>query len=72
MMMANIEDDWHGAPVGEWDVHDNTTNADKLAKVTPLKYYLSKHTESLKKAFPRLSELTAAQDAGSRNLGKAF
>ena len=29
MMMANIEGDWEGAPVGEWDVHD----ADKLAQV---------------------------------------
>ena len=33
MMMANIEGDWEGAPVGEWDVHDDGTDAGKLAQV---------------------------------------
>ena len=33
LMMANMEGDWQGTPVGEWDVHDKSTNADKLAQV---------------------------------------
>ena len=33
MMMANLEGEWQGEPVGQWDVGDNGNDASKLAKV---------------------------------------
>ena len=33
MMMANLEGEWQGEPVGQWDVEDNGNDADKLAQV---------------------------------------
>ena len=33
MMMANLEGEWQGEPVGQWDVEGNGNGADKLAQV---------------------------------------
>ena len=33
MMMANLEGEWQGEPVGQWDVEDDGNDARKLAQV---------------------------------------
>ena len=38
MMMANLEGEWQGEPVGQWDVGDDGKGASKLAQVIYRKF----------------------------------